>query len=464
MGEIVSVVGQAGTGKTTWLMGQVGGLSKRFMTADHHKLLVITRMHGSRRRLQLALLKSCPKISCSITTIDGFALSLLNRWRRSLGFAMPIQPVNEKTVFSDTIFGTEAGFTHILTKSTELLGSTTVREVIRESYPIIMIDEFQDCHGPLLDFVKELSNCSVLIVAADDFQLLESSVNGCPAVEWLQTTESGIYTQCTQLTKCYRTSDQNILEAAHCLRENICATKETIPVICCPNHGPAAFKIIEALIHNSGDWQGSTALISPSHDPFLLKVLSSCDSQLKKKHLRPISWFHEYAAREERNQLRDCLGLASQSSCSKAWTAPIGELTPAAKHVVARAHKFSRLRGIRDIPQGVVERHIDTVVHERRAYCGYSPKRIVTTVHGAKNREFDNVIIIWPYRVRSDTEQKRRLLYNAITRSKRNCMLLVRGDLKRVQDDPVLSLLGPAKPAFPPRKKKRAPRKRKNLN
>jgi len=459
MGEIVAVVGQAGTGKTTWLMERASELAPHFLTAEHHHMLAITRMHGSRRRLQLKILDSCPAIPCSITTIDGFALSLINRWRRSLGYTKPIQPVGDDTTFSDTIFGTEAGFSHILETSTRLLGSQTVKAVIRESYPLIMIDEFQDCHGPLLDFVKALSDCSALILAADEFQLLDSSVDGCPAVEWLQTSGNGSCNLCTLLTTCHRTSVQGILDAARCIRENAAADCETIPVICCPNHGPAAFKIIEALVYNASAWQGSTALISPSHDDFIRQVLASCDSQLQKKNLNRISWFHECAAREERKQLHECLGLEKQDCCSGGWNAPTGNLAPAASQVVTRTQRFSRLRGIQDIPHGVVARHVDTVVHERRAYCGHSPKRIVTTVHGAKNREFDNVIIVWPYTVPSDAEQKRRLLYNAITRSKKHCMLLVRGDLQRATNDPVLSLLGPATPAFPPRGKKKTSRK-----
>jgi superfamily I DNA/RNA helicase len=457
MGQIIAVLGQAGTGKTTWLMRQASELAPRFLTAEHHALLAITRMHGSRRRLQMKLLEICPSIPCAVTTIDGFALSLLNRWRRSLGYVRPIQPVDGETDFSDTIFGTEAGFPHILNASTRLFGSETVKAIIRETYPLVMIDEFQDCHGPLLDFIKALSMCSVLIVAADDFQLLEGGVSGCPAVEWLRATEDGACTQCTQLTTCHRTSVKNILDAARCLRENIPATGETIPVFCCPNHGLAAFKIIEAMVYNARDWQGSTALICPSHDEFLQQVLASCDSQLQKKNRRPISWFHECAAREEREQLHDCLGLGNQDSYAKGWTAPTGDMVPAAAQVVARTQRFSRLRGIQDIPHDVVARHVDTVVHERRAYCGHSPKRIVTTVHGAKNREFDNVIILWPYKVPSDSEQKRRLLYNAITRSKLNCMLLVRGNLQRVKNDPVLSLLGPAKDAISSARRRKKP-------
>jgi len=47
------------------------------------------------------------------------------------------------------------------------------------------------------------------------------------------------------------------------------------------------------------------------------------------------------------------------------------------------------------------------------------------TVHGAKNREFDNVIVLWPAAVGGSTDQKRRLLYNAVTRAKERCLVLV---------------------------------------
>jgi superfamily I DNA and RNA helicase len=40
------------------------------------------------------------------------------------------------------------------------------------------------------------------------------------------------------------------------------------------------------------------------------------------------------------------------------------------------------------------------------------------TVQQAKNREFEGVIVIWPYQVWGDVEHRRRLLYNAVTRTK----------------------------------------------
>ena len=60
------------------------------------------------------------------------------------------------------------------------------------------------------------------------------------------------------------------------------------------------------------------------------------------------------------------------------------------------------------------------------------------------------------YGVTGSEEKQRRLLYNAITRAKNNCIVLDLRKASNVQNDPVLRLLGNAKPAFPPKPKKRA--------
>jgi len=84
MGQVAVVVGQAGTGKTTWLMDKACELAPLLITADHQRMLVITRMHGARRRLEHKLKDSCRNIPYSVATIDGFALSVVNRWRTAL--------------------------------------------------------------------------------------------------------------------------------------------------------------------------------------------------------------------------------------------------------------------------------------------------------------------------------------------------------------------------------------------
>jgi superfamily I DNA/RNA helicase len=47
------------------------------------------------------------------------------------------------------------------------------------------------------------------------------------------------------------------------------------------------------------------------------------------------------------------------------------------------------------------------------------------TIHQAKNREFDRVVVLWPVQVPGDNEVQRRLLYNAITRAKYDCVVIV---------------------------------------
>ncbi|MEP2980449.1 MAG: ATP-binding domain-containing protein [Lentilitoribacter sp.] len=45
----------------------------------------------------------------------------------------------------------------------------------------------------------------------------------------------------------------------------------------------------------------------------------------------------------------------------------------------------------------------------------------------AENCEFDGVVIIWPYQVGGDDERKRCLLYNAVTRARHWCNVIVQG-------------------------------------
>jgi DNA helicase IV len=52
---------------------------------------------------------------------------------------------------------------------------------------------------------------------------------------------------------------------------------------------------------------------------------------------------------------------------------------------------------------------------------------LAMTVQQAKNREFDGVVVLWPYSVGGDAEQKRRLLYNALTRAKRWAAVVAQG-------------------------------------
>ncbi|UXN76108.1 ATP-binding domain-containing protein (plasmid) [Devosia sp. A8/3-2] len=75
-----------------------------------------------------------------------------------------------------------------------------------------------------------------------------------------------------------------------------------------------------------------------------------------------------------------------------------------------------------------IEATISRNVTLRRQHGGGAAHPLTAmTVQQAKNREFDGVVVIWPYRVGGDVEHKRRLFYNAVTRAKRWCNIIVQG-------------------------------------
>jgi superfamily I DNA/RNA helicase len=82
-----------------------------------------------------------------------------------------------------------------------------------------------------------------------------------------------------------------------------------------------------------------------------------------------------------------------------------------------------------------VERQINRLFSLRRHFSHSSRGRFpAMTIHQAKNREFDGVIVIWPHTVGGDAQQKRRLLYNAVTRARNWCLVLVQS--KKALDAP----------------------------
>jgi len=75
------------------------------------------------------------------------------------------------------------------------------------------------------------------------------------------------------------------------------------------------------------------------------------------------------------------------------------------------------------------------------AHGGRAAKRLAMTVHGAKNQEFDRVVVLWPYGIKKDPLFQRKLLYNAVTRAKREAVILVQGGDARIAKDSTLQLL-----------------------
>lgn len=448
----LAVIGQAGTGKTTWLMEQLNHCWFREDRTPNQRVLGLTFMHGARRRLDTKLRESCPTLPKSVRTVDSFSLSIVNRWRSALGLKQPVVGGREDADFVEELFGVRASFERIAEKATELLTSPTVASVMGLTHPVIVIDEFQDFHGARLELVRALGERSQLLVAGDDFQLLDSDVRGCPAVEWILARRADGSLSLERLAHCHRTDHVGLLHAAACIRDNVGAVRNTIPMFQCDGPGPAAYKIIEAMVYRRlpGAGPQSWAVISPSRSPWLDKVLTSCANQLTKKGLNPIRWHKETSQLVETAQLLEWWNSNEDGLHEKEDRSEDASLR---RHVADQVRRFARLKGLPRIDHALAVRFVEKAVHDSRAFGPRLATRVVTTVHGAKNQEFDHVVVLWPHLRPSSTEQQRRLLYNAITRARKSCLLLVQGNEEQVRNDPVLRLLGSALPVFPDRKR-----------
>jgi hypothetical protein len=104
-----------------------------------------------------------------------------------------------------------------------------------------------------------------------------------------------------------------------------------------------------------------------------------------------------------------CLGDSSPARTTAAW--------------VARQRDI----GGRDILSAEEVRfRLDRAISECRRHGRRQETRLAAmTVHQAKNREFDGVVVLWGFKIMGDAEQKRRLLYNAITRARSWCQVIV---------------------------------------
>lgn len=449
----VYITGQAGTGKTTLLLGKTVAYARELLTQPHQQLLAMAYMHGARRRLESSIEDDpeCRRIPRAVSTIDSFALALVNRWRTALGINLPICAAPARcTERFERHSRLHLPFDEITASAASLLARSTVARIVCSSYPIVIIDEFQDCVGSKLDFVRAIGDASQLILAADAFQLLSPDAVGCPAVDWVERLcESGIREHLKLTEPCRFSANPQILLAARALREQSRLAEQTIPVYYGPAN-PSAWRIMERLMLGwyGPCWKGTTAIICPSGGGVVDDVLKSLAEQSTKRGFYPIRWNRQATSEEDLAKVHTNLGVTNDHLDDAEWEPTSVTTDMHAAEVVERVYRFAHLRGLRHIPKHLLSSFAEQVVHASRAYSKSSGRFVVTTVHGAKNREFDNVCVLWSYQIPPDPELQRRLLYNAITRAKINCIVFDTRKKDVVLNDPVVTLLGNPKPVF----------------
>ena len=199
------------------------------------------------------------------------------------------------------------------------------------------------------------------------------------------------------------------------------------------------------------DWgDGDCAIIFPSHDDYVKNVMSSCADYARHHGRFPLAFYEEMSPGQHVQLVLQDIGFEEhRSQCVYGCTTS----NPAGRQVVECVQEQVRLRGLPEATEKMVVSYTERIVHRYRSFSPKQGKRVMLTVHGAKNREFDNVIVVWPYRV--NEKLKRRLLYNAITRARKHCMVLVQLKPKDAESDSAISLLGPLEPFSDNSKKKK---------
>lgn len=409
---IQAVEGGAGCGKTYRLMGM---LSERLIThplKDGQRILALTFMHGSRKRLAERL-HAVPALKGRVEccTIDALAWRIFRRWR-GLAAVLGIAPSSERD------------YDDVCDAAGHLLEQQDVRNWVAASYPIVLVDEGQDLKPQRLRMLKAMSQTVHALVAADEFQCLDQALRPNPLVAWLHEAA-----QPEPLIHVRRTEMAGLLAAATAIRSGAAPVngygfKLLPPGMSVPL---AATFLSNAIAWRKGD---DVAVITPAlRGGFAQKVVDKVTQgpcgRKKPTGPYPIHW--------ERNDQDEALAIIADlhlpieanaaETCAALRQLPrSGPARATLYWVENQIHACGRSIFTRAEIEDVLQRQVSL----RRQHGGGATHRFTAmTVQQAKNREFDGVVVIWPYQVGGDDEHKRRLLYNAITRAKRWCHIIV---------------------------------------
>lgn len=420
--------GGAGTGKTTRLMEELRSRISGGHIKEGQKILALTFMHGSRRRLEEKL-RSIPeakgRFSCQ--TIDSFAYGIVSRWKDlavSKGYPTP---------------GDELEYEKVCQASSDILNNDSASIWVSTLYPIIVLDEFQDCNINRISIFDGLSKFCTILAALDPFQDL-SAQSECHALKWLK--EKG--TEIT-LTQIHRTSQVGLISAFTSVRNGTC-----------PSLGGSNGIFISYGHSNSVSlsstartltWKGAqnTAILCPTsygNCPFFRHIIDGLSTGKVKFRIPkrtppafslvgPFRISYEKGNVEIEDELWLSLGIKSKdlSKLIKSNKIKINKEIFGAEHLETWLSKQRELRARIEFSIEELKIQIKKIIQRLRAFS-FQPRGGIKaiTVHQAKNREFDHVILLWPLKIDPDKEKQKRLFYNGITRARVSCSVIIQGN------------------------------------
>jgi superfamily I DNA/RNA helicase len=425
--------GAAGTGKTHNLVGRAGEIVQDGALGEGHKLLALTFMNGARRRLDARLGENSAfrrRFDCQ--TFDVFARTMAARRRSLITPAMQAQ--------ADAL----SEFDGPCALAATLLEQEAVRRWVARSYPLVLVDEAQDLDEHRLSILQGLSPSCRIVAAADAFQCLQNGRDTAPLIGWLEGAG-----ETHRLTQVRRTTQQGLLVAALAVREGR-DMKTVLTSRTAQNRttwNGAGFRLQDAVAtqRNTGllAWaiandisqrQGPVVILTPDgRNAIIRAALASVQSRQWTRNnggtFGPYSHTWDRHDNEEANALLADIALPNTASCAdlRALLTPLAGNAPIAQ-ALNRIDRLRRAHGQASFTAAQVTEFVQESVRNR-SRLGFQQQRghLVMTIQRAKNREFPNVIVLWPHTATGSSEHLRRLLYNGITRAQRHCTVIVLG-------------------------------------
>lgn len=406
--------GPAGSGKTTQLMATLeSALEDRPLNA-HERVLALTKMHGSRQRMKGRLL-TVPGLGHNqfeCLTMDSFAWRILRRWRSLSRVRFELDP----NFYEYDEVCRRVGF---------LLNEPLVASWVNLTFPIVIIDEMQDSKDGQLSIIQALSESTLCLTAADHFQDLDGDLINF-AVDWARENAEVI-----TLTENHRTSANGLLQAAISLRGDG-------PI---PSNG-GGFSALGALNHNVGAsyvsrnltwWRQHNDIailtpVRPESSDFVRNVILRVEREpIGTPPFGPHQVPWEVSHEEEQTRIFREMNIPTDLLIDiKASDIHLPKDCGISAEITAWLDKQRRVGGRTVFTSGEIRHQIQLIQQRKRAHRREITRGVrAMTIHQAKNREFDSVIVLWPYEVQVSLERQRRLLYNAITRAKRQALVIV---------------------------------------
>lgn len=426
--------GAAGTGKTHNLVGRAGEVVQDGALGEGHKLLALTFMNGARRRLDARLGENTAfrrRFDCQ--TFDVFARTLAAR-RRSL-----ITPAMQEQAAALNEFNAPCAL------AASLLEQEAVRQWVARSFPLVLVDEAQDLDEHRLRILQGLSSACRIVAAADAFQCLHNGRDTAPLMGWLEGAG-----QTHRLTQVRRTTQQGLLAAALAVREgrDIKAVLTAKTFKNSTTWSGAGFRLLDAPATNANHallaWaiandiaqrQGPVVILTPDAGNTIIRA--TLNTVQTKQHTRknsgvtfgpyPHTW--DRHDNEEAYALLAGIALPETATCAdmRALLTPLAGHAPIAQ-ALSRIDRLRRAQGQAAFTAAQVTEFVREAVRNR-SRLGLRQQRghLAMTIQRAKNREFPNVIVLWPHTATGSAEHLRRLLYNGITRAQSHCTVIVLG-------------------------------------